>query len=110
MIQNTSLEIYLKEVYPTLTARQRPVLHYLRNAGGDHTNAEISKALGKPINEITPRCLELRKLGLVVQSRRRPCQITGNTAWAWKAKYPVLPEAFKELDKQKSNGLGGLGI
>jgi hypothetical protein len=58
MIQDTSLEIFLKKVYPNLTARQRPVLNHLRNAGGAHTNAEIAAALARPINEITPRTLE----------------------------------------------------
>lgn len=61
MIQSTSIEIYLKEVYPNLRARQRPVLHFLRNAGEAHTNAEIAKALALPINQVTPRCLELRQ-------------------------------------------------
>lgn len=96
MIQSTSLEIYLKEVYPKLTARQRPVLHYLRNAGGAHTNAEIAAALNAPINHITPRCLELRKLGLVLESGRRRCTVTGNPAKVWAAKYPVLPPARVE--------------
>jgi hypothetical protein len=68
MIQSTSLEIYLKEVCPNLRARQRPVLHHLRTAGGAYTNAEIAGALARPINEITPRCLELRRLGLVLES------------------------------------------
>ncbi len=76
-IQSTSLEIFLKEIYPNLTARQRPVLHYLRNAGGSHTNAEIAAALYAPINTVTPRTLELRKLGLVPESGRRKGTVTG---------------------------------
>ena len=66
MIQDTSLEISLKKVYPNLAARQRAVLHYLPNAGGALTNAEIAAALRLPINHITPRVLELRNLGLVL--------------------------------------------
>jgi hypothetical protein len=96
MIQSTSIEIFLKEVYPTLRARQRPLLHFLRSSGGDHTNAEIAAALSLPINHVTPRCLELRQLGLVLESGRRRCRVTGNTAKAWKAKYPVLPPAREE--------------
>jgi hypothetical protein len=94
MTQDTSLEIYLRKVYPDLGHRQAVVLHFLRYAGGAHTNAEIAAALGKRINEITPRTFELRKLGLVLDGGRRNCKITGNTAHQWKAKYPVLPEAF----------------
>jgi len=63
MQQSTSSEIYLKDAYPTLTARQRLVLHNLRNVGVDHTNAEISHALTKPINEITPHMLSLGNQG-----------------------------------------------
>ena len=97
MIQDTSLEIFLKG-YSNLAARQRPVLHFLGSAGGDHTNAEIAASLGRPINEITPRYLELRKLGLglVLESSRRRCKVTGNTAKAWKARYPALPRAFEK--------------
>jgi hypothetical protein len=93
-IQITSLQA-LAKVHKNLGARQALVLEYLRNAG-PHTNAEISHALQKPINEITPRCHELRKLGLVVEARKRHCQITGNTAHTWAAKYPVLPPAREE--------------
>lgn len=87
MIQDTSLEIYLKKVYPQLTAHQRPALHYLRNAGGTHTNGEIAEALSLPINHITPRVLELRRHGDVLESGRRKCVVTGNTAKTWRAMY-----------------------
>ena len=65
------------------------------------TNAEIAHGMGKPINEITPRCLELRKLGLVLESGRRRCKVTGNTAKTWAAKYPVLPPAFEPNPERK---------
>jgi hypothetical protein len=47
-----------------------------------------------PVNRITPRILELRKMDLVQDAAKRTCKITGSTAHAWKAKHPVLPEAF----------------
>jgi hypothetical protein len=96
MIQDTSLENYLKTVYPNLGHRQAVVLHHLRNASVALTNAEIAAALSRPINEITPRTNELRKMGLVIDAGRRTCRITGNTAHQWKAKYPVLPPAHDE--------------
>jgi hypothetical protein len=40
------------------------VLHYLRNTGGDHTNAEIAQALARPINEITQLAIELSAASL----------------------------------------------
>lgn len=96
MIQDTSLEIYLKNVYPNLTTRQRPVLHYLRNISAALTNAEIAAAVQRPINEITPRTNGLVKQGLLIDAGRRTCRITGNTAHQWKAKHPVLPPAREE--------------
>lgn len=102
MIQDTSLEIYLKKVYPQLTARQRPALHCLRNVGAALTNAEIAAALRRPINEITPRTNELVKQGLLIDAGRRKCSITGNTAHQWKAKHPVLPPA-REIKKVADN-------
>ncbi len=95
MIQDTSLEIYLKKVYPNLNARQRVVLHYLRNVGTARTNEEILTALGVPINHITGRANELVKKGLVVDVGRRRCEVTGHNVHAWKVKHPGLPPAFK---------------
>lgn len=103
-MQDTSLDAYLEKVYPDLGHRQAVVLHYLRNAGGAHTNAEIASALSVPINQITPRIHELRKVGLVLDAGRRTCRITGNGAHAWKAKYPVLPPA-REEKKQNPQAL-----
>lgn len=104
MIQDTSLEIYLKKVYPDLSARQRPVLHFLRTASVPMTNAEIAAGMQLPINHITPRVLELREKTLVLESGRRRCKVTGNTAKTWVAKYPVLPPAFKEIAPATEKG------
>jgi hypothetical protein len=68
MIRDTSLEIYLKKVYPKLGNRQAVGLHFNRNAGGDHTNTEIASALSVPVSTITPRVLELRKVGLILDA------------------------------------------
>lgn len=70
--------------------------HFIRNTGGDHTNAEIARALSVPINTITPRVLELRKMGLILDAGRRMCKVTGSTVHAWRAKHPVLPPAREE--------------
>jgi hypothetical protein len=105
MIQDTSLKSYLKEIYPHLVSRQRPVLHYLRNAGGDHTNAEIAAALNWPVNRVTPRTGELVKMGLILKVARRTCKATNGTAWSLKAKYPVLPPARDEKKVEVNNSL-----
>jgi hypothetical protein len=103
MIQDTSLEAYLK--LKKADTRRDQVLQTLRLLP-DATNAELADKLGWPINRVTPRINELRvrepgekakiKLGLVLDAGRRTCRVTGSTAHAWKAKYPVLPPAFKE--------------
>jgi hypothetical protein len=103
-IQITSLQA-LSKVHKTLGARQALVLEYLRNAG-PHTNAEIAEGLHIPINGITPRTNELRKKMLVLEGETRRCQITGNTAKTWRAKYPVLPPAFSEKAAGKIDATG----
>jgi hypothetical protein len=103
MIQDTSLEIFLKKIYPNLNARQRVVLHYLRNVGAARTNEEIRTALNVPINHITGRVKELRDLGLVIDAGRRRCEITGNNVHVWAAKHPVLPPAREERPKAEQS-------
>ena len=48
------------------------------------TNSEIAASLHAPINTITPRVWELRRLGLVVEACRRECRVTGRRCIAWK--------------------------
>ena len=92
MIQETSQWAYARAVQ-NLGAKQKEVLDALRYFP-DATNAEIAVRLGWPVNRITPRILELRKMELVFDAGRRRCKVTGSTAHCWKAKHPVLPEAF----------------
>jgi len=92
-IQSTSLEVYFGEVLPTLNERQGQVLNvFLENPAMDFTNMELSEELGWSINRVTPRVYELRGEGkhnplqhnpVLIESRRRPCRVTGRTAIAW---------------------------
>ena len=91
-IQDTSLHAYALATQH-LGAKQKQVLDTVLFFP-DATNAELGQRLGWPVNRITPRILELRKMGLVLQAQRRTCKATGGIAWAWKAKHPVLPPAF----------------
>ena len=104
MIQETSLWAYTQATQH-LGKKQKEVLDALRFFP-DATNAEIAAHLSWTINRVTPRMFELRseEFGtLVLESRRRRCKVTGGMAWAWKAKYPVLPPAFKEEEKKETN-------
>ena len=83
-VTNTSLRAYYDiKASGKLGKRQYQVLEnlrYLRTA----TNTEVSVEARLPINQVTPRMLELRKAGLVVQAGQRACHVTGRTAKTWR--------------------------
>lgn len=64
MIQPTSILAY-NDIKPKLTAKQDEVFTFLFRVGYPMTNKEIGKAIGRPVNEICPRILELRDAGYV---------------------------------------------
>lgn len=88
-VQTTSLFTYMNIVKPTLGKRQRIVLEKLQERE-NMTNLEIAESLNLPINSITPRVFELRKLGYVYESKRRVCKISGYIAIAWMAASSLL--------------------
>lgn len=92
MIQDTSQRAYEHDVIPTLGERQAEVLRVLGELG-EATNSELAVHLNWSINRVTPRCLELRKLGKVVDVGKRACRITGRLAYVW----AVQPEQKKLL-------------
>src|SRR5436309_1942530 len=71
MIQDTSLWAH-ELAKQKLGEKQKAVLDALRFFP-DATNAEIAAHMGWPINRITPRMGELRKMGLVLEAGRRTC-------------------------------------
>lgn len=100
MIRNTSLKAYINEVAPVLGARQIAVLEaFEHEPGRDFTNAELGRALGWEINRITGRTNELRKLGILEESRRRQCGVTLREVHAWRIKErPVVsPKAISPV-------------
>jgi len=83
-VQQTSLDAY-KKILPELPRCRRQVLQvFIWNPYRDYTNLEVARELGWEINCVTPRVLELRKMGYLKLSRKRSCHITGNTAMAWR--------------------------
>lgn len=82
-LQQTSLSAY-ESVKPELGQRQYEVLHAIKQAK-EATNAMLAQKLNLPINCITPRTLELRHKGLVEESYKDKCPITGRTAIFWRA-------------------------
>jgi hypothetical protein len=102
--QDTSLWAYARATQD-IGKKQKEVLDALRFFP-DATNAELAARMNWPVNRITPRCLELRKMGLILDAGKRTCKVTGSTAHCWKAKHPVLPPAREEKEAEQSNSLG----
>lgn len=74
-------------VQSTLAQRQQEVLTFLKSAGhgsAGYSNRQIAQILGRPINAITPRVLELRQDGFVELAGYRKDAISGVTVKAWK--------------------------
>jgi hypothetical protein len=67
MIQQTSLEVW-QDIKPYLSNKQSIVYSALL-ALNVATNKDLSCYLNWPINSITPRVLELRKLGMVIENQ-----------------------------------------
>ena len=78
MIDVNSLKAY-DDVIQNLAPRQQIVFEALRN--NPASNKTLSKRLGLPINQVTPRTLELRKKGLV--SKMYSEEQDGHFATVW---------------------------
>lgn len=81
MIQDTSKEAYVG-ISAELGHRQRQVLDAFKQFG-PHTNLEISRLLGLPINQVTPRTNELVKMGCLQSTIKRRCTISKKNAIVW---------------------------
>lgn len=81
-LQQTSLFAYMNEIKPTLGERQKVIYNALRSRL-NFTNTELADYLGFPINTVTPRVGELRKLGLVRNAGIRKCKVTGRNVISW---------------------------
>lgn len=80
-VQETSKEAY-QSILEHLGPKQQMLYDAFKEHGA-HTNLEMAYQLHWPINRITPRCLELRDRGLIVEVERRPCRKSGRTAIVW---------------------------
>ena len=83
-VRQTSIEAYSR-IKKELGKRQQEVYDgFLGN--GTCTNLELSRSLGIPINQITPRTNELVKLGFVAEVEKRVCGVSGRKAISWRVK------------------------
>lgn len=81
-VMQTSLFAYNHEIKPTLMPRQKIIYETLQTRK-NFTNTELAEHLGFPINTVTPRVNELRKLGVVRLSEFRKCNVTNRRCCAW---------------------------
>jgi len=84
-MQQTSLDVWHKEVKPTLAQKQMRVLNGLK-ALGTACNQELACYLHLPINSVTPRVFELRALGKVEMDRKDLYPPTNRKVIYWRAK------------------------
>ena len=77
-MDSNSLEAY-RSIVESLGPRQQIVFEALRN--NPATNKTLAKRLGLEINQVTPRTLELRKLGLVKKMYSE--EQDGHSATVW---------------------------
>jgi hypothetical protein len=84
--RQTSIKAYLElEREGALAPAQQRVLTTIRN-NPDSTDAEVAEALNAGFtNQVRPRRFELAVRGLVVESGKRACRVTGRTALTWRA-------------------------
>jgi DNA-binding MarR family transcriptional regulator len=80
MIQQTSILAY-QTAKKNLSRTQAQVLEAIEEYG-EITNKQLAKQLGWEINSITPRVLELRTKGKVVECYKGE-DVTGRTAIYW---------------------------
>ena len=81
--QPTSMEAW-SALQDSLGDKQKYVYDALRILG-EASNKELSAALTWPINCVTPRVLELRRLGLIDFARVQTDNATGRSEIVWKA-------------------------
>jgi hypothetical protein len=88
-VRDTSLEA-LRKILPTLPKRQGAVLAlFLRDPSVEWCNEALAWALGRKEHAISPRVLELRKAGYLIDVGRRT-KANGNSAHHWRLKMDML--------------------
>ena len=84
MIRPTSLLAYIG-ILETLGDRQRIVYRTIRKLKYCNNNM-IANELGLPINTITPRVNELRKIGMVMFHKKDICPFTNKLTIFWRVR------------------------
>lgn len=67
-VHANSLAVYKDKVLPNLTGRKLQVLEALKKLGGEGTMYEVGQLLNLPLNNISGRFSELKKLQLITEN------------------------------------------
>jgi hypothetical protein len=98
-IQETSIEAFIT-IKKNLHRSQKEVFDALQTQP-NATNLEIAWMLKWPINRVTPRCVELRELGLVEEFGKRICRVSKRRSIAWRA--VPMPSAVERAPEPKKD-------
>lgn len=103
MSRDTSIEAYYG-ILDTLGERQARVYRvFLDHRQNEFTNQELLEEMkshygyGGDISDISPRVSELTKKGFIVETGKRECAVTKNTAIT--RKISIISEEIYQLDK-----------
>lgn len=91
----TSKDSYRK--ITDLGNRQQAFYRAVTNLGSA-SNRQIAKYLDVPVNEITPRCKELRDLGFIVENGKQYDYETGRNVTMWCIKDPAEQRLYVSKD------------
>ena len=89
-VAETSAIAY-RELKPSLSQREEQVLNALRTFTEPATAYEVAgllmrRELIRDVNYCRPRITALYARGIVVRCDKRPCEVTGKTAFTWRVK------------------------
>lgn len=92
-VADTSLVAYAEHRESgELGAQQKRILYFFYEKGGEYTRSELAETLRMRLSSVCGRVNELLAKGYLEEGPRRPCRVTGRTA------FPVrLPPAQGEL-------------
>lgn len=87
-VAETSLKVYRETIIPSKETRQRRVLIALANCAEPPTAYELLEQMKRrgqasDLNDVRPRLTELKESGKVTRGEKRPCKVTGHTAFCW---------------------------
>lgn len=90
MIQQTSLDSYWQLDDNTLGQRQAQVLEAIAIIEPAN-NRQIAEKANLPINVVTPRVVELRELGKIVEAFKATDEATNRRTIYWRLSRPSQP-------------------